>query len=889
MNGRTRRVGAHRRAGLLHGWQLCAVPPSTEATPPPDDAGWFDVPTLGTVAAAMRAAGRWSLDAPPVRFDAFDWWYRLRFDRPEVSQPDSAFGACPQGGATSGPAEPDPRRPGSSGRDQLPQEGSATVAQADSPDDLVLGFDGLATLAQAWLNGEPLLTSDNMFLAHTCPISGQLRDQGNELLLRFASLDAALAVRRPRPRWRTPMVENQQLRWCRTTLLGRTPGWSPPCAPVGPWRGIWLEDRGGVQCEVSRLHCGVENGAGQIDLACTLQAHGGIQGAVLELQREGQRVRVPLTRSAGDWQAQLVVPDVALWWPHTHGEPACYEASLEVSLECGKPFTVHLGPVGFRTIEWQRGDGDFALAVNGVPVFCRGACWTPVDAVALQAPADQVRHTVAQCRDAGMNMLRVVGPMVYEDDAFLDACDELGVLVWQDLMFANMDYPGEDTAFLKSVQAEVLQQAARWQGRPSLALVCGNSEASQQAAMWGAPRELWSQPLFQEVLPVLLQQVLPGVAYWPSSAWGGTFPHQVDQGSVSYYGVGAYLQPEDDARRSGLRFASECLGFSNVPEPDTIARMPGGMATRVTHAAWKARAPRDLGAGWDFEDVRDHYLARLFDLDPSKLRYADHERYLTLSRVATGEVMARAFAEWRAAGSSCRGALVWFLRDLWPGAGWGLLDDAGRPKACWHALSRVLQPRTVLLTDEGSNGLVAHLVNETAEPLHATLDIASWRGVVATSKGQRPIELAPRSTQPVPLIALLEHFADLNHAYRFGPLNHDVVVASLRDADNRPLAQAFHFPGGMDLPRDADLGLQATASALPDGGAQLRLSTGRLALGVHVEAAGLVADDQYFHLVPGDERTVTLRPMDGRRRPWRCSIHALNATVPVTVRNPDGH
>jgi len=844
MNGRTRRAGAHRRAVLLHGWQVCGLPPSTSPDqPPPDSAEWIAAPELGTAAAVLRAAGRWSLDGAPLRFDALHWWYRLRFDLPE----------------------------GFAG------------------DDLVLGFDGLATLARVWLNGEPLLDSDNMFIAHERAVGPRLRLSGNELLLRFASLDEALAARKPRPRWRAPMVENQQLRWWRTTLLGRTPGWSPPCAPVGPWRDIWLEDRGGVRCEVQQLQCGVRDQQGWLELACTLEAPGGVKAAALTLTRHGQSVTSDLVPDpAGAWQLRLDLPEVALWWPHTHGEPALYEARLRVAPERGEAFEVDLGRVGFRTLTVERANGDFAIAVNGVPVFCRGACWTPIDPVSLKAPASAYREALAQCRDAGMNMLRVVGPTVYEDEAFLDACDEFGVLVWQDFMFANMDYPADDPAFASNVQAEVRQQAARWQGRPSLAVLCGNSEVSQQAAMWGAARELWMQPWFEETLPALLKPLLPDTAYWPSSAWGGAFPHQVNAGTVSYYGVGAYLRPEDDARRSGLRFASECLGFSNVPEPETLARLPGGLATRVTHPAWKARAPRDLGAGWDFEDVRDHYLQHLFGLDPAKLRYADHERYLALSRVASGEVIARAFAEWRAAGSSCRGALVWFLRDLWAGAGWGLLDDAGQPKACWHALSRVLQPRTVLLTDEGSNGLVAHLVNETAEPLRATLDVGAWRGATVTAQAERPVELAPRSTQALPLMALLDHFTDLNHAYRFGPLNHDVVVARLRDGNGRLLGRAFHFPGGMDLPREADLGLQATAEASPDGGLQLRLGTQRFAQGVRIDAAGWRPGDQYFHLVPGDEHVVPLQPLDGQARPWRCTVQALNAHSTLSVRAPHG-
>src|SRR6185503_8401886 len=151
---------------------------------------------------------------------------------------------------------------------------------------------------------------------------------------------------------------------------------------------------------------------------------------------------------------------------------------------------------------------------------------------------------------------------------------------------------------------EARQQLARWVGRPSLTVLCGDSEGEQQAAMWGAPAADWNRPLFRHVLPAAAAALCPDVPYWPSSASGGAFPHQPSAGSTSYYGVGAYLRPLDDARRSEVRFASECLAFANIPGPRGL---PGGGGTKVHLPSWKARTPRDLGAGWDFDDVRDHY------------------------------------------------------------------------------------------------------------------------------------------------------------------------------------------------------------------------------------------------------------------------------------------
>ncbi len=846
MQIRAARIGSSPREALSEGWSIRAAEPGEFASPEalPAD-GWQPIATLGTVAACEREGGRWSLDHPPARgFDSQDWWYRLLFDL-----------APPIDGGEAAP--------------------------------LRLCFDGLATLVEVWLNGQPILTSDNMFVTHTCALApGQLRESGNELTMRFRSLDHELTRRRPRPAWRVPMLEQQQLRWIRSTLLGRTPGWSPPAAAVGPWREIRIERAIGVRLATKKLRATLDAADGVLDVALAFDGSEQPESVAVELFAAGEDSPTTRTELAADssrgWGGRLRVTKPALWWPHTHGTPALYRARATIHLVDGGEVSIDLGRIGFRSIELDTEDDAFALKVNGVPVFCRGACWTPSDPVSLRNDHDALRRLFEQVRDAGMNMLRIGGTMVYEDDTFFDACDALGIMVWQEFMFANMDYPVADEAFRASVEHELRQQMQRWGTRASLAVLCGNSEVSQQAAMWGAQRDAWSPALFHEILPKLVAQCLPGVPYWPSSAWGGAFPHQVDAGTTSYYGVGAYLRPLDDARRSGLRFAAECLGFSNVPASHTIDRMPGGSALRVTHASWKARASRDLTAGWDFEDVRDHYLGQLFGVDPTRLRYVDHERYLALSRATTGEVMIAAFSEWRRRGSPCGGAFVWFLRDLWAGAGWGVLDDAGLPKPCWHALKRVLQPVALLLTDEGNNGLVAHVVNERAQPLAAVLTLDAWRGDLSLAHAESSIDIAPRSTLDRNVASMLDHFVDLSDAFRFGRRSHDVVVLTLTSGSGERLGQAFHFPGGMSLPLESDLGLAAQAMPSKDGSVEVRVSSRRFALGVHFETPGYVASDEFFHLPPQQEARIVFQPLPGARG-WRGVVSALNAVQPAAI------
>jgi beta-mannosidase len=885
--GRLREQTGLQRRALSTGWQMLGTAPAQFADPsqlppasvePGDHQGvrpiasaeaqvWLDVLELGPVAEVLRQTGRWSLDAEPRRFDAQDWWYRLSFDADVLRSSHGAW----------------------------------------------LEFDGLATLAEVWLNGEAILHSTNMFMAHRLDVASRLKAVGNELVLAFRSLDQALTKRRPRPRWRAPMIENQQLRWFRTTLLGRTPGWSPPAAVVGPWRSIALSQRALVDMTDLAIQPSLQGGVGVMAMRCGLQALGGGQGServeataglaiesvVLRLTRDGRAHEQPLTfQDDGRWAGVMSVPDVAVWWPHTHGEAALYGLSLLVRV-CRPSgvideITLCFGHTGFRHIELDRSDDGFALKLNGVPVFCRGACWTPLDIVTLDAASPQAyADAIGQVREAGMNMIRVGGTMAYEADAFHDECDRQGILVWQEFMFANMDYP-EDAGFTAMAQAEARQQLARWQGRPSLAVLCGNSEVEQQAAMFGATRERWSPALFHDILAHEAEAACPDVPYWPSSAHGGSFPHQGDVGTTSYYGVGAYQRGLDDARRASVRFATECLAFSNAPEQAAMARMPGGLSLRMHHPAWKTRAPRDLGAGWDFEDVRDHYVAQLFGVDPARLRYSDHERYLTLGRVAVGEAMSATFAEWRRPASACRGALIWFLRDLWPGAGWGVVDSLGHPKAPLYYLRRALQPVSIAMTDEGGNGMYVHVVNETDRPLQAEVEFTALQhGQTQVAQGRRSMELKARGASTQALMTWFDWFADWSFAYRFGPASAQVLVATLTSAEGKLLGRSFAFPTGHNLAMERDLGLWAVARATDAGVFEVTVGTERFAQAVHFDVDGFVPDDAYFHLIPGATQTVVFRAAVSATSPTARAaspaglsgtVRALNGEAAVNIR-----
>ncbi|MEX2375255.1 MAG: glycoside hydrolase family 2 protein [Dehalococcoidia bacterium] len=825
---------AGTRQKLTDGWELLGTTPSAVDDPgdlPVD--GWTPAVVPGTVAVSVGPDDPWAHDD----YDARDWWYRYEF-----------------------PA-------------------LAHVAGRQT-----LCFDGLATLARVWLNGESVLESDNMFRRYRVDVTEHIQEH-NTLVIVFRSLGARLAERHSRPRWKTALVKEQDLRWYRTTLMGRMPGWTPPITTVGPWRDVELQVKASVSTRDLRVRTHVDAQLRRsVHVEGLLESDQPIHRARLRVADDTFELQHVPSEHGARFETAVPVGDVPLWWPHTHGDPMCIPLSLDVETDGGE-ISVPLGRRGFRHIAVDREAGGIRYVVNNVKIFCRGACWTPTDTATLDGTRQALRAVLERFAAAHGNMIRVGGTMTYESDAFFEICDELGIMVWQDFMYANMDYPVDDDGFRAGAIAEARQEVARLGTHPSVVTWCGGSEVEQQAAMFGAPREIWSNELFSTLLPGIVDELHPGTPYWPSTPTGGALPFHVGEGLAHYYGVGAYLRPLDDVRLSHVRFTPETLGFSNVPEPEVVNAMTAEGPVPPHHPAWKRGVPRDSSAGWDFEDVRDHYLERTHDIHAMRLRYEDLERYWSLSRTVPGHLMERAFREWRAESSGCGGALVWFLQDLVPGAGWGLLDHRGLPKATYYYLKRAWAPRQLSLLDRGLDGVSGWLTNELDEATEGILRVRVVdRGDIVTAEAEQSVAVPPRTTTSFSVDELLGHFMDLTHSYRFGPGKHEAVIAEWTDPRGRLIADDCLV---VDHTRTGTAEIRAKVEAMESEPHDLLLTleSGTLVHDLRIDLRHHLADDNYLALHPGRKRSIRLR-WRGTQGSFRGSLEAFNLDMPVRLTAP---
>ena len=715
----------------------------------------------------------------------------------------------------------------------------------DVDEDTAIEFRGLTFPAEVYLDGIRVADCESMFL----PVHVSAEAGSHEIAVRFGSLNHWLKTRRPRGRWRSSLVGAPGLRWARTTLIGRAPVYGNVVAPVGFWRTIAVSP----SRLSTRIALTADPASGDVVIGGTTAAPDGSRIAVDLRGPEGDVVAsADAVAAAGSFAATGRVDDPQRWWPHGYGSQPLYRATVHVDGE-----RVAQRTFGFRDVTVSTESAGFQIHVNGVSIFCCGATWSPPDAVRLAVDKSVMTDHLRALADAGANMVRIVGGLVYEQDEFWECCAELGVMVWQDAMQATFD-PSDEVSEL--ITREVVHVLDGVSGNPALTVVSGGSETLQRPEMLGLEAADTVMDVVESLLPEAVSRHSDAlyVRASPAQPTGSEdLAIRPDTGIAHWFGVGGYLRPIADVRSAGVKFAAECLAFANPASPDAVARHFGSSAAAGHHPTWKAGVPRDRGASWDFEDVRDFYAREVFGEDLLAVRRVDPDRYLQLGRLAIAEAMRECFAFWRRDDSGCSGALVLAGKDMCTGAGWGLLDVDGAPKLALDVLARVWAPVAVVLGDDGLAGVRLDVHNDTPEPLTGQLTLVATNSAgTPTVDVTRPISVAPRSSLTYADAELSGAFRDLSYAFRFGPPNADAIEATVRlDDGSDPLRDVL-----VVNPRPGQVlsGLQALATQLDDDRWNLRIRSDVVLRYLILDTPGWAPSDNAFHLAAGRDHTVRL-------------------------------
>jgi beta-mannosidase len=573
--------------------------------------------------------------------------------------------------------------------------------------------EGLDTVADLVLDGEPLASTRNMHRSYRFDVTDRLREGGTVLEVLFGSAwDHAEAQRatlgnRPGP---YPAPYN----FIRKMACSFGWDWGPATVTAGIWRPMALHCWSTARLAVVRpevtvtaagdgrvaVHVELERTPSGADVPLTVSVDVGGSGT-------GHRavVEVPPGRSAVS--AVVEVPDPDLWWPAGYGEPARHR--VEVVLRGpGGELDRWSRDVGFRTVELDRGadagGSRFTLRVNGVAVLVKGANWIPDDAFVTRVDAARYRHRVGQAVDCGINLLRVWGGGIYEDERFYAACDEAGVLVWQDFLFACAAYP-EEEPLRSEVEAEARENVVRLMPHPSLVLWCGNNENLWGRADWGWEAELagrtWGEGYYLDLLPRLVAELDPTRPYVPGSPSGppGTHPNDERHGPTHYWD--AWNELDWTAYRTRRpRFVAE-FGWQAPPAWSTLRRSIRDEPMTPTSPGLRHHQKADDGNGKLARGLAHHFP------EP-----ADFDDWLYLTQVNQARAVTAGIEHFRSLAPYCSGTVVWQLNDCWPVTSWSAVDGDGRPKPSWFALRRAYAGRLAVVGPR-AGGLRVALLNDT--------------------------------------------------------------------------------------------------------------------------------------------------------------------------------
>jgi beta-mannosidase len=582
--------------------------------------------------------------------------------------------------------------------------------------DLVL--DGLDTVAEVRLGTDVLGTSRNMHRSYRFDLTGRTTAAGTPLTIAFTSAYAEAEAVRDRlgP---LPNAYPEPFNFVRKMACSFGWDWGPTLVTAGVWRSARLEHWSTARLAEVRPEVTVrEDGTGLVTAHLTVERTGTGTGAGrtlhARLEVAGATADVELPTGTDRATVEVAVPGVERWWPRGYGRQPLYDCVLVLTDAAGAaPLDRWERRVGFRTVRLDTSPDEhgtaFALVVNGLRIFARGVNWIPEDVFPSRVTPELYRRRLGQAAAAGVDLVRVWGGGIYESEDFYDACDELGLMVWQDFLFACAAYP-EEQPLRDEVAAEARENVVRLMPHASLMLWNGNNENLWGHRDWGWADEVagrtWGEGYYLELLPRIVAETDPTRPYWAGSPWSGSWEHHPnDPAHGTAHSWEVWNRQDYTAYLDSVpRFVAE-FGWQAPPAYATLRRaLTGEGEPRPDSPGMLHHQKAEDGNG-----KLERGLAHHFPVP------RDFETWHYLTQLNQARAVAAGIEHWRSHWPRCAGTVVWQFNDCWPVTSWAAVDGDGREKPLYHELKRLYADR--LLTLRRREGrLVLTAVNQSGTP-----------------------------------------------------------------------------------------------------------------------------------------------------------------------------
>jgi len=639
-----------------------------------------------------------------------------------------------------------------------------------------LRFEGLDTYASVYINDIRVLQTNNMHRTYTVDVKEHLLEGTNTLRILLESPIKKGVELYDALDYKIPVSANDQAE------TGEVPGgkrvnvftrkaayhygwdWGPRLVTSGIWRPVTL-----ISWDDFRISDMVLNQELNGDVARIL-AHLEIESsienanALLQLQLDDDVIastKVRLSKGKQDFNIPIKIDRPELWWPNGLGKQHLY--NLQVKLQRKEVISTVNQNIGIRTIELTAdstlSQPNFYFKVNGKPTFAKGVNYIPQDIFLPRVSHKDYERILQAAADANMNMIRVWGGGVYEDDRFYELCDSLGLMVWQDFMFACAMYPG-DAEFLENVRQEAIDNVKRLQKHPSMALWCGNNEVLAAWKRWGweqtaieeqspeIANKIWQHydTLFHHILPEVVSEYHRGIDYWASSPSASEgLPEEYTHGDTHYWGVWWGKEPFDNFNTKISSFMSE-YGFQSFPIYESFEKFAEKQDRDMYSEVMKAHQRSSIGNA-----TIEEYMKR------SHRKPIGFEELLYMSQLLQADGIQSGIEAHRRNKDRCYGSLYWQLNDCWPGASWSSIDYYGKWKALHYKVKEAFAP--VIVSHEFVDGdLLISVVSDRLSKFDGELlvTLSEFKGIERILNWSQVVNLEPNSTKKVLRIPAIE-------------------------------------------------------------------------------------------------------------------------------------
>ncbi len=719
---------------------------------------------------------------------------------------------------------------------------------------VLLHCAGLDTLAEITVNHQSVGKTDNMFRTWEFDVKSLLVPGDNEIVIHFAA-PVPYGLKRLEehvlPNWNGIKGGN----WLRKEQCNFGWDWGPNLVTCGIWRNIQLI--GFNTARLADIHIRQDHTIpDQVTLRCQTQIER-LSNTSLNMvitvkldAAEVTQLEVPVTGDTA--AAEITIHHPALWWPNGLGEQPLYEVSFSLR-DASRQLDIQHKRIGLRTLRLEREPDEwgesFRFVVNDVPFFAKGANWIPADCFAPRIDAEWYARLLKDAAAAHMNMLRLWGGGIYEQDIFYDLCDELGLCIWHDFMFACAAYPSFDQDFMVTVKHEIEENVQRLRHHPSLALWCGNNELEQGLIgdEWTERNMSWGDyaRLFDQMIPEITARLDPDTSYWPSSAHsplGNRLDYNNPRwGDAHIWDVWHGLKPFEYYRTCYHRFNSE-FGFQSFPEPRTVYSYTEPQERNITSyiMEWHQRS----GPG---NRIIIQYLLEWFRMATS------FEMTLWLTQILQGMAMRYAVEHWRRIMPRGMGTLYWQLNDCWQVASWSSLDYFGRWKALHYMARQFYAP--VLVSGIENIEAASAEIHITSDARHDQSGVVIWHLTTASGdeieNGRFAADIPAQCSRMITTLDFKKAFE------QYGPRN--LLLWLDLQIDGSTISRSLVLwarPKHLDL---LDPGIKVQITTENEFTYQVTLTAEKPALWTWLQLDGdMRCSDNFVHLRPGDAQTITV-------------------------------